>query len=449
MTAIWEQVKALFTIQHGSYAERPDTPEGRAYEQGLMLERTRSLPPWPLFKLGAVYGLGPQPAPVRVYQDGALFFLSACLGVAALFRFADIIGQHGGGLTAEEIAKECNCRDANAVARVLRACENWGYFESYAPNGQDLKRVANEQRLWRNTALSAMLRENHPQSARSMIVHLYVDVFPASSVLFESMRDSSGSDLEPDQIGTSAEESYQPSPTAFERVHQGTFWEYLARHPDRWDNFHGAMRGVDSGTTPSILQDIDWGRFLRVVDIGGADGSLTFHLLRSYALKGVIFDMPPVVEHAKQFWNSTPERAAMVTNGRVQFAAGDFLQGTGLPPAQEGDVYIMRNIWHDWRVQECVRIGQSIREAIGRVRNVHLIILEASIDQCARGSPLERMRALVDQTMLTVFGSRERDRLEFEVLLQRCGFQLTEMRPLRAPMVAVFAQPSPTWRSPS
>jgi hypothetical protein len=449
MTSIWEQLKVLFVGKIGSYAERPGTSEGLAYEQRLVREGARSLPPWPLFKLGAVYGIGPQPPVARLYLDGSIFLLSACLGVAALFGFADIIGEHGGGITAEQIAKECNCRDANAVGRVLRACENWGYFESYVPSGQDVKHVANEQRLWRNTALSAVLRESHPESLRSMIIHLYVDVFPASCSLFEAMRTSHNSDLQPDQIGTPAEESFQLFPSAFERVRGETFWEYLRRHPDRWENFHKAMQGVDGGTIPAILQDIDWGRHLRIIDIGGADGSLTYHLLRSFALKAVIFDLPPVIEHARAYWNSTAERATMVGNGRVHFAAGDFLQGTGLPAAQEGDVYVMRNIWHDWRVKDCVRIGTNIREAIGNIRNVHLIILEASIDQCARGSLLERTRVAIDQIMYTVFGSKERDRLEFESLLRRCGFQLTEMRPLRAPMMAIIAQPLPSWQAPS
>jgi len=445
MSSIWEQMRSLLFGASGSYADAADTPQGLAFEQRLVARHGNTLPPWPLFKLGAVYGVGPVPPNMRALLDGSFFLISACLGTAALFDFAGIIGRRGGGVTAAEVAKECNCADVNAVGRVLRACENWGYFESYVPRDCDSKSVSNEQRLWRNTLLSALLREDHPQSVRAQIMHLYVDIFPASALLFETIRDTPSNDVETDGLRAHADASASKQPSAFERVHQCTFWEYLSSHPDRWDVFNRAMRSSDALLGSTIMKDIDWGRYLRVIDLGAADGSLVYHLLSAFALKAVIFDLPPVIEHAKAYWNTSPERSAMVASGRVQFAAGDLFDATTVPAAEEGDIYVMRNIWHDWRDPDCIRIGRGVRAAIGDVRNVKLVILEASIDQYPRGSLLERFRVALDQIMFTAFRSKERDRIEFDALLRRCGFQLTEVRHLRASLVAVIAEPLSHW----
>ena len=52
---------------------------------------------------------------------------------------------------------------------------------------------------------------------------------------------------------------------------------------------------------PALLADYDWSRFDRFIDVGGAYGSVLAALMGQHpATRGVLFDLPQVVERAER-----------------------------------------------------------------------------------------------------------------------------------------------------
>ena len=51
---------------------------------------------------------------------------------------------------------------------------------------------------------------------------------------------------------------------------------------------------------PAILADFDWSQYTRILDIGGAYGSMVAALMQAHpAARGVLFDLPQVIDRAR------------------------------------------------------------------------------------------------------------------------------------------------------
>ncbi|MFD9959335.1 methyltransferase [Amycolatopsis sp. NPDC058986] len=186
-----------------------------------------------------------------------------------------------------------------------------------------------------------------------------------------------------------------------------SIFEHMDGDPElrtRYDRFMG-------GHTVAIAEEVgehhDFGRYRRVIDVGGGDGTLLAVLSQRYPeLRGRVFDR----------------------------ADGDFLREV---PAG-ADAYLLKWILHDWPDDEAVTILRNCRAATpphGRVLVVELILPE-------RGSP-DRARdpALTDLNMLTIYGGRERTRDEFEWLFAQAGLAVELVTPLPSGMSLIEAVP--------
>jgi O-methyltransferase domain len=77
-------------------------------------------------------------------------------------------------------------------------------------------------------------------------------------------------------------------------------FEHFARHPDDAVNFNKAMADLSSGDGPTVASSYHFSRFECIVDVGGGTGALLAAILESAPqLRGVLFDMPYVVEQAR------------------------------------------------------------------------------------------------------------------------------------------------------
>ena len=139
-------------------------------------------------------------------------------------------------------------------------------------------------------------------------------------------------------------------------------------------------------------------------------------------LRGVIFDLPTVVPHAR----AEIERAGL--QDRLSAVAGDFFEAV-----PEADLYLLRYILHDWDDESCIRILRNLRRALragGRV-----LILETVIGDIGESPAPPSM----DINMMVVLGGRERRVPEFEVLLGVAGFRLVKSTPLNVPVTIIEA----------
>jgi O-methyltransferase domain/Dimerisation domain len=69
---------------------------------------------------------------------------------------------------------------------------------------------------------------------------------------------------------------------AFKHVNGVGFFEYLSAHPEAQVRFDRGMANVASAENPVVASSYDFGKFRRVVDIGGGRGGLLAEILKAY-----------------------------------------------------------------------------------------------------------------------------------------------------------------------
>ena len=206
--------------------------------------------------------------------------------------------------------------------------------------------------------------------------------------------------------------SLRTGETAFRHVHGMDVWDYRARHPEQGVVFDRAMSGISRRVAEAVVETGDFGRFRRVVDVGGGEGVLLGHILGAHpAMGGVLFDLPHVVAEAAPVL-----RAAGVAE-RCEVVAGDFFQGV---PAG-GDGYVLKGILHDWDDAAAVAILRACHRAIAPGGT--LLVIERLVAPPNEGADAK----FSDLNMLVMPGGRERTQDEFEALLAASGFGLSQV----------------------
>ncbi len=206
--------------------------------------------------------------------------------------------------------------------------------------------------------------------------------------------------------------SLRTGETAFHHVHGMDVWDYRARHPEQGAVFDRAMSGISRRVAEAVVETCDFGRFRRVVDVGGGAGVLLARILAAHpAMGGVLFDLPHVVAGA------SPVLEAAGVDERCEVVAGDFFQGV---PAG-GDAYVLKGILHDWEDAAAVAILQACHGVIAPGGAV--MIIERLVAPPNEGADAK----FSDLNMLVLPGGRERTREEFEALLAAAGFRLSQV----------------------
>ena len=182
------------------------------------------------------------------------------------------------------------------------------------------------------------------------------------------------------------------------------------------------MSRVSARRDAVLARAYDFGDIQRLVDVGGGHGGLLCAALARHPhLRGVVFDLPGVVEVAR-------ERLLEADLAeRCEAVAGDFLEA--VPPG--GDAYLLSWILHDWDDETALRILVNCRAAMNdaaRLLVVELIVPAA--DDQAPASSVARLVKQTDLEMLAVVGGRERTAAEYSELLAQAGFSLARVLPL-------------------
>jgi len=212
-------------------------------------------------------------------------------------------------------------------------------------------------------------------------------------------------------------------------------WDMFKERPEREDQFSKAMTAVDQMGKLALVTDYNWNRFDRVLDIGGAYGSMLEGILRVNTFaKGVLFDLPQVVERAKGVWQK--KHPDLVS--RTEFVGGSFFDQGAVPAGKSAkDAYVMRVVLHDWNDGETTAILKNVRAAIG-TSGARLLILETSL---APGLEEGAQRLFLDCHMLAVCTGRERTQEQWEAQFKTSGFKLVSMTPTRSNFIITEAQP--------
>lgn len=329
------------------------------------------------------------PPPIRLIQMGSAYWQSRALSAATELAIADSLGDEE--KSSAEMAAELNLSEDH-LYRLLRMLASLGVFEARA------------QRRFRNNKISACLRRDHPKSVRALI--LMHNSPEMSRPWFETLTPAIRSGEVP-----------------FVLSHGEELFRYMDSHPAFNALFTEAMVAVDGLAGTDYLRDFDWGRFERVIDVGGSNGKKSIAILQQTPkLRALVFDRPSVVADATDDWRDKLEPSVFE---RLEFSGGDMLEA--IPAAQsDKDLYLFVAVFHGLGREESLRVLSNLRIACGNHRPTIVIA-----DMLVQPQHIDPTTASFDMQMLVGTRGRERTREEWRALLEAGGFTLSEIVEVR------------------
>ena len=301
-------------------------------------------------------------------QLSAGYYVSRALHSVAGLGVADALGD---APQPTAVLAERTGAHAGALDRVLRLLAQYGVFEY-------------NEGVVVHTPSSRMLRQDHPQSMRSLVRMFGLPGFWTA-------------------VGelNSAIQTGEPSA---DRVLRGGIWGYLRENPDASRIFGEAMTGKAQGHIAGVLKTYDFSSFSVIADVGGGHGHLIQAIVAATPnVQGVLFDQPQVVEEAQ-----------VIASDRLRVLGGDFFHD----PLPEADAYILMEVIHDWDDDASRKILAAVRRAARA--NAKLLLIEALLPN----DPSPNWPTTLDIVMLTI-GGRQRTLREYSDLLHDSHFAMT------------------------
>ncbi|MDQ3749940.1 MAG: acetylserotonin O-methyltransferase [Acidobacteriota bacterium] len=309
--------------------------------------------------------------------------------VAAKLGIADFLVEEP--RTAEELAAVTDTH-APSLYRVLRLLATAGIF------------AETPERKFELTPIAELLRGDAPRSMRDYAIMMGEDwIWQAYGELMYSVKTGG---------------------IAHDKVQGMSSFEFYAQNEEAGKVFNRAMTNLSLLTAPAIVEGYDFSGIGKLVDIAGGHGLLLAAILKANPhLRGVLFDLPFVIEGASELLESEGVAA------RTEKVSGDFFESV---PAG-ADAYMMKHIIHDWDDQSSIKILQNIHWAMnedGKVLIVEMVVPEGNEPSPAKG---------LDLVMLTIEGGKERTAEEYRELLAAAGLSLSRIIPTRSPYGIVEA----------
>lgn len=205
------------------------------------------------------------------------------------------------------------------------------------------------------------------------------------------------------------------------------FFDYLETDPELAEAFYDAMTGVSGMAIETVVPAYDFTDRRLAVDVAGGHGALLAAVLaQARDARGVLFDLPSVVE------NAGPLLDAAGVSARTTVTGGSFFESV----PEGGDAYLLKTIIHDWDYDSSLAILRNIRAAMAP--GGKLLLIEMVLPEGAPWHP----GMLLDLEMLVTVGGRERTASEYTELLAAAGFRQVRVVPTAGPMSIVEAVPA-------
>jgi len=329
------------------------------------------------------------PANVVLYERFTYLWVLPAIRVAAELDIAGILEK--GPLTIEQLAERTGS-DPEALFRMMRALASENIFKK------------NKDGLYKNTSLSKVLADGKGSLRHMLMQHL-------GTVNWTTLNDLSY--------------SIKTGKSAFSKVYGMKIYDYLSQHPEESALFDRSMTNLSEISIEPILSAIDFSNYPVIADIGGGEGLLLSSILFKHKnSRGILFDLPEGLTNAETILGK------FGVADRVQVIQGSFF--TTAPAG--ADVYLLKNVIHNWSVEESVNILKNIRNVLPPHRKI--LILEMILDEKNHAS----FGKLIDiQMMVFMEEGKERTRKEFESLLQQAGLRINRVFPTIAPISIIEA----------
>ena len=203
----------------------------------------------------------------------------------------------------------------------------------------------------------------------------------------------------------------------------------LYEDPARLRMFAQFMNAMSIPQGQAIAEHFDFAPHQCIMDVAGGPGGQAVQVgLRHPHLRGMIMDMAPVCEVAREYIESVG------LADRFSAIPGDLFTG-GYP--QGADVVLLGHILHDWSDESCGKILRNAWEALpsGGV----LLISESVLAPDYSGSNFALMKDLA-MMVACESGARERTEAEYRSLVEQAGFAFDRVIRMKAPRDLVVAR---------
>jgi hypothetical protein len=332
-----------------------------------------------------------QPVPPEAFLTQMAFgaMMTQALYVAAKLGIADLLAAKP--QTISELAAATNTHE-RALYRVLRSLASAGIFEETDP------------KVFSMTPLSEPLRSDAPGSIRNGAIFMGEEWHWRvwGNMLY----------------------SVQTGKPAWGHVHGAEVFDYFAVNPQQAEIFNRAMTDMSVVTAPAVVEAYDFSGIGTLADIAGGHGFLLSQVLKANpGIKGILFDVAPVIEGA----GALLEKEGVAD--RVEKNSGDFFAAV----PKGADAYMMKHIIHDWDDERSTKILRNINAAMnpdGKVLIIEVVVPEGNEPHYSK---------LLDLEMLASPGGAERTAEEYRELLAAAGFRLTRIVPTSSPFSIIEA----------
>jgi hypothetical protein len=331
--------------------------------------------------------LAPAPAVMAELITGA--WLAQAITVAAELRIADALTEKPLGL--DELAHRVGA-NPDALGRLLRALSGRGIFRQRRDGRYDLTPLAGTLRWDTPDSMAAFARFEGSAQHREHWSHCIDAVRTGESVV-------------PTLRGMDA-------------------FDWVSSQPELADVFDLAMTNVSELAVGAVTAAYDFAGHRTIVDVAGGHGRLLAGILTTTpTATGILFDLPHVVAGADPLLGQ--HRVA----DRVRIAEGSFFDAV----PEGGDLYVLKNIIHDWPDDKAQHILKTLRAATHTGTTV--LLVECVIPPHDR----DFLAKWTDLQMLVANAGRERTADEYQNLLQQAGFHMTRIVPTASPFSIVEA----------
>jgi O-methyltransferase domain/Dimerisation domain len=331
--------------------------------------------------------LAPAPAAMAELVIGA--YLSQAITVAADLRIADALAE--GPLGRDELADRIGA-NPDALGRLLRALISRGIFRRRRDGRYDLTPLARTLRWEAPDSVAAFARFAGSAQDREHWSHC-IDAVRTGESVVPTLRGMEG-------------------------------FDWIASDPELSEVFNLAMTNVSEMAVGAVSASFDFAGYRTIVDIAGGHGRLLAGILTvTPTATGILFDLPHVVAGAE------PLLSKHGVAERVRIAEGSFFDAV----PDGGDLYVLKNIIHDWPDDKAQQILKTLRAATRTGTTV--LLVECVIPPHDR----DFLAKWMDLAMLVDNAGRERTADEYQNLLQQTGFHVAGVLPTASPFSVVKA----------
>ncbi|THU93684.1 S-adenosyl-L-methionine-dependent methyltransferase [Dendrothele bispora CBS 962.96] len=427
-----------FSLNSEAFRSHPDAAEAAKVAAAACLRLAAALVP-PTDFVNEELGVG------LSFDHHKSVALRICLeaNVTEILREAGPMGLH-----ADDIAVKCGLEPLR-LGRILRYLATHHCYREISPNVFTSNRISSTM----DTGKSVQDLKANPDSKyencgfAALCSHRLDFELKFGAVAWEALSDA--------EYGFSDE----PNKTMFSKEFQTdlSFYQFLEQPSQRYrrHRFGYAMQGLAALQPPEmILKALDWTSLpdnAEVVDVGGGLGTATMPLVQKYSnLTAIIQDLPNVIEEGKKLWKT--KMPAALAAGRVRFEVHDFLSPQ---PIKDANVFLVKQILHNWSVGYTTRILRHLREAAQP--NTLLVIIEnitpyacripsGTVDTIAGAADVKPAPEPLlpnygglsgtvyglDMGMMGYFNAQEFTILQLKEILENTGWQLTRCTPIDA-----------------